>query len=166
MKYPLILILLIGFGFSVSAEDSPTPSPTQASATNGPPTITSDSHDLNLGKKRGRKQGIFRGNVTVDEPRFTMSAREMTVFFADNDAVQSLEARDDVVIKRKDGSSETLSVTALYDMTDKKLTLLKVAKQPKIISKDKTVFADKIILYPEEDKMVTEGASRVMLQKP
>jgi hypothetical protein len=34
-----------------------------------------------------------------------MSSREMTVFFAENDAVQSLEARDDVVIKRKDGSS-------------------------------------------------------------
>jgi len=95
-----------------------------------------------------------------------MSAREMTVFFAENDAVQSLEARDDVIIKRKDGSSETLSEKALYDMVDKKLTLLKVAKQPKIISKDKTVFADKIILYPEEDKMLTEGASRVMLQKP
>ena len=87
-------------------------------------------------------------------------------FFAENDAVQSLEARDDVIIKRKDGSSETLSEKALYDMVDKKLTLLKVAKQPKIISRDKTVFADKIILYPEEDKMLTEGASRVMLQKP
>jgi hypothetical protein len=95
-----------------------------------------------------------------------MSSREMTVFFAENDAVQSLEARDDVVIKRKDGSSETSSEKALYDMTDKKLTLLKVTRQPKIISKDKTVFADKIILYPEEDKMLTEGASRVMLQKP
>jgi hypothetical protein len=51
-------------------------------------------------------------------------------------------------------------------MIDKKLTLLKVTRQPKINSKDKTDFADKIILYPEEDKMVTEGASRVMLQKP
>jgi len=166
MKYPLILILLVGFSYCVNAEDAPLPSPTQGSTTNGPTTITSDSLDLNLGKKLGRKQGIFRGNVTVDEPRFTMSSREMTVFFAENDAVQSLEARDDVVIKRKDGSSETSSEKALYDMTDKKLTLLKVTRQPKIISKDKTVFADKIILYPEEDKMLTEGASRVMLQKP
>ena len=70
------------------------------------------------------------------------------------------------MIKRKDGSSETWSEKAIYDMTEKKLTLLKGIRQPKVISKDKTVFADKIILYPEEDKMLTEGASRVMLQKP
>ena len=166
MKYPLILILIIGFSFFVNAEDAPAPSPVQGSATNGLTTITSDSLDLNLGKKLGKKQGIFRGNVTVIEPRFTMTAREMTVFFAENDAVQSLEARENVVIKRNDGSSETFSEKALYDMADKKLTLLSVTQQPKIISKEKTIFADKIILYPEEDKMLTEGKSRVMLQKP
>jgi hypothetical protein len=50
---------------------------------------------------------------------------------------------------------------------DKKLTLLKVMRQPKVKTKDgKIVIADKIILFPEEDKMLTEGASRVMLQKP
>jgi lipopolysaccharide export system protein LptA len=145
------------------AEDAPPPAP--ASSTNSSTTIESDSLDLNLGKKLGKKQGIFRGNVKVDEPRFTMTAKEMTVFFADNDAVESLEAREDVIIKRKDGSSDTSSEKALYDMSVKKLTLLKVTRQPKVVSKDKTVFADKIILYPEEDKMTTEGASRVMLQK-
>jgi lipopolysaccharide export system protein LptA len=150
----------------VNAEDAPVPSPAQGSATNGLTTITSDSLDLNLGKKLGKKQGIFRGHVTVVEPRFTMTAHEKTVFFAENDAVQSLEARENVVIKRNDGSSETFSEKALYDMADKKLTLLSVTQQPKIISKEKTIFADKIILYPEEDKMLTEGKSRVMLQKP
>ena len=161
MKHYLPLFwILVTF---VQAQGAPTSAP--AASTTGSTTIESDSLDLNLGKKQGKKQGIFRGNVKVDEPRFTMTSKEMTVFFADNDAVESLEAREDVVIKRKDGSSETLSEKALYDMTNKKLTLLKVAKQPKVISKDKTVFADKIILYPEEDKMTTEGASRVMLQK-
>lgn len=95
-----------------------------------------------------------------------MTAKEMTVFFADNDAVESLEAREDVVIKRKDGSSETSSEKALYDITDKKLTLLKVARQPKVISKDKTVFADKIILFPEEDKMTTEEQAGSCFRKP
>ena len=145
---------------------SPDTPPPSGGGAGGPTTITSDSLDLNLGKKMGNKQGLFRGNVSVDEPRFTMTAKEMTVFFADNDAVQSMEAREDVIIKRKDGSSETWSEKALYDMNEKKLTLLKVGRQAKVISKDKTVFADKIILYPEEDKMLTEGASRVMLQKP
>jgi hypothetical protein len=159
-----IYILLLSWTVLRAEPDAPT-TPT-SSSTNGPTTITSDSLDLNLGKKMGKKQGLFRGNVKVDEPRFTMDAKEMTVFFADNDAVQSLEARDEVVIKRKDGSSETWSEKALYDMNEKKLTLVKVVRQPKVISKDKTVFADKIILYPEEDKMLTEGASRVMLQKP
>jgi lipopolysaccharide export system protein LptA len=160
-----IYILLLSWTALRAEPDAPT-TPT-SSSTNGPTTITSDSLDLNLGKKMGKKQGLFRGKVQVDEPRFTMDAKEMTVFFADNDAVQSLEAREDVVIKRKDGSSETWSEKALYDMTEKKLTLLKVGRlQPKVISKDKTVFADKIILYPEEDKMLTEGTSRVMLQKP
>jgi len=159
-----IYILLLSWTVLRAEPDAPT-TPTSSSA-NGPTTITSDSLDLNLGKKMGKKQGLFRGNVKVDEPRFTMDAKEMTVFFADNDAVQSLEARDEVVIKRKDGSSETWSEKALYDMNEKKLTLVKVVRQPKVISKDKTVFADKIILYPEEDKMLTEGASRVMLQKP
>ena len=159
------LILLMGVSV-LTLQAAPEASSPSATGTNGPTTITSDSLDLNLGKKMGNKQGLFRGNVSVDEPRFTMTSKEMTVFFADNDAVQSLEAREDVVIKRKDGSSETWSEKALYDMTEKKLTLLKVGRQPKVISKDKTVFADKIILYPEEDKMLTEGASRVMLQKP
>jgi len=160
--HPLLLSLFASVALH-AAPDAPT---STGGGSGGPTTITSDSLDLNLGKKMGNKQGLFRGNVSVDEPRFTMTAKEMTVFFADNDAVQSLEAREDVVIKRKDGSSETWSEKALYDMTEKKLTLLKVGRQPKVISKDKTVFADKIILYPEEDKMLTEGASRVMLQKP
>ena len=138
--FPLLWMLAT----CLQAQDSAPTAP--AATTTNSTTIESDSLDLNLGSKQGKKQGIFRGNVKVDEPRFTMKAKEMTVFFADNDAVESLEK-------------------ALYDMTDKKLTLLKVAKQPKVISKDKTVFADKIILYPEEDKMTTEGASRVMLQK-
>jgi lipopolysaccharide export system protein LptA len=127
--------------------------------------ITSDTLDLNLGKSKGQKQGLFRGNVKVDEPRFTMASKEMTVFFAEDDSVQEVEAREEVVIKRKDGTSETWSEKAIYHMKEKKLTLLKVARQPKAISQDKTVFADKIILFPDEDKMLTEGASRVMLQK-
>ena len=163
MPFFLLLLLTIGSFLRAAPE---TPAPVAGNASGGATTITSDSLDLNLGKKMGAKQGLFRGNVTVDEPRFTMTSREMTVFFADNDAVQSVEARDEVVIKRKDGSSETWSEKALYDMVEKKLTLMKVGRQPKVVSKDKTVFADKIILYPEEDKMLTEGASRVMLQKP
>ena len=163
MKTLFTSILL--FVLTVQAQDTPAPAPSAPSSPTGSTVIESDSLDLNLGKKLGKKQGIFRGNVKVEEPRFTMTAKEMTVFFADNDAVESLEAREDVVIKRKDGSSETSSEKALYDITNKKLTLLKVARQPKVISKDKTVFADKIILFPEEDKMTTEGASRVMLQK-
>ncbi len=131
----------------------------------GPTVITSDTLDLNLSKNKGQKQGLFRGNVKVDEPRFTMSAKEMTVFFAEDDSVENVEAREEVIIKRKDGSSETWSEKAIYSLKEKKLTLLKVVKQPKAVSQDKTVFADKIILFPEEDKMLTEGASRVMLQK-
>ncbi|NBR71173.1 MAG: hypothetical protein EBQ51_08125 [Verrucomicrobia bacterium] len=161
-RFFLTFLLLFN---TTRGEDSPTPPPSNLSPTNSTTTITSDSLDLNLGKKMGRKQGVFRGNVQVDEPRFKMTSKEMTVFFAENDAVESLEAREDVVIERKDGSSKTSSEKALYDMNEKKLTLLKVARQPKVVSKDKTVFADKIILYPEEDKMMTEGASRVMLQK-
>lgn len=132
----------------------------------GQTVITSDSLDLNLSKSKGQKQGLFRGNVKVDEPRFTMTSREMTVFFAEDDSVHEVEAREEVVIKRKDGSSETWSEKAIYNLKEKRLTLLKVTKQPKAISQDRTVFADKIILFPEEDKMLTEGASRVMLQKP
>lgn len=132
----------------------------------GQTIITSDTLDLNLGKAMGQKQGLFRGNVKVDETRFTMAAKEMTVFFAENDSVENVEAREDVVIKRKDGSSETWSEKAVYNLKEKKLTLFKVTRQPKATSQDKTVFADKIILYPEEDKMLTEGASRVMLQRP
>ena len=161
-RFFLTFLLLFN---TTRGEDSPTPPPSNLSPTNSTTTITSDSLDLNLGKKMGRKQGVFRGNVQVDEPRFKMTSKEMTVFFAENDAVESLEAREDVVIERKDGSSKTSSEKALYDMNEKKLTLLKVGRQPKVVSKDKTVFADKIILYPEEDKMMTEGASRVMLQK-
>ncbi len=96
-----------------------------------------------------------------------MTAKEMTVFFADNDAVQSLEARDDVIIKRKDGSSETSSEKAIYEVTDKKLILLKVTRQPKVTTSDKKIVkADKIIIYPEDDKMTTEGKSSVELKAP
>lgn len=145
---------------------TPANQPTPSAQSGGQTVITSDSLDLNLGKAKGPKQGLFRGNVKVDEPRFTMTSKEMTVFFAEDDSVENVEAREDVVIKRKDGTSETLSEKAIYNMKEKKLTLLKVTKQPKAVAQDKTVFADKIILFPEEDKMLTEGASRVMLQKP
>ena len=157
----LSLVVLLWAG--VALAEAPVSSPTPGS---GQTVITSDSLDLNLSKTKGAKQGLFRGNVKVEEPRFIMTSKEMTVFFAEDDSVQDVEAREDVVIKRKDGSSETWSEKALYNMKEKKLTLLKVTKQPQAVSTDKPVFADKIILYPEEDKMLTEGASRVMLQKP
>ena len=162
----LLPILLMTVSFSFSEDSTPTP-PTSSPSTNSLTTITSDSLDLNLGKQNGKKQGLFRGNVSVDEPRFTMTAKEMTVFFADNDAVQSLEARDDVIIKRKDGSSETLSEKAVYEMADKKLILLKVTRQPKVTTSDKKIVeADKIIIYPEDNKMTTEGKSSVKLKAP
>jgi len=165
MKILLLTFLLAG---SRLYGEEATPAPANPAATTGGlTTITSDSLDLNLGKEKGKKQGLFRGNVTVDEPRFTMTAKEMTVFFADNDAVQSLEARDDVIIKRKDGSSETSSEKAIYEVTDKKLILLKVTRQPKVTTSDKKIVkADKIIIYPEDDKMTTEGKSSVELKAP
>ena len=158
-SFPLFLILSAG----VTLAQTPAAAP---AAGGGQTVITSDSLDLNLSKTKGAKQGLFRGNVKVEEPRFVMTSKEMTVFFADDDSVQDVEAREEVVIERKDGSSKTWSEKAIYNMKEKKLTLLKVTKQPKATTQDKTVFADKIILYPEEDKMLTEGASRVMLQKP
>ena len=165
MKHTCLFIVSFWVVAGVQAQ---TPATQAANPTpgGGQTVITSDSLDLNLSKTKGQKQGLFRGNVKVDEPRFTMVSKEMTVFFADDDSVQDVEAREDVVIKRKDGTSETWSEKAIYNMKEKKLTLLKVTKQPKAISQDKTVFADKITLFPDEDKMLTEGASRVMLQKP
>ena len=165
MKHLFLFLLMTG-SLAFTQDSTPTP-PAPAASTNSLTTITSDSLDLNLGKANGKKQGLFRGNVTVDEPRFTMTAKEMTVFFAENDAVQSLEARDDVVIKRKDGSSETSSEKAVYEVADKKLILLKVTRQPKVTTSDKKVVkADKIIIYPEDDKMTTEGKSSVELKAP
>jgi lipopolysaccharide export system protein LptA len=165
MKIFILTLFLVG-SWLYSEEDTPAPA-NPAPTTGGLTTITSDSLDLNLGKEKGKKQGLFRGNVTVDEPRFTMTAKEMTVLFADNDAVQSLEARDDVIIKRKDGSSETSSEKAIYEVADKKLILLKVTRQPKVTTSDKKIVkADKIIIYPEDDKMTTEGKSSVELKAP
>ena len=165
MKLPFFFCAVLLVTEAVQAQTPATPT-TSSPQGGGQTVITSDSLDLNLSKTKGQKQGLFRGNVKVDEPRFTMTSKEMTVYFAEDDSVQDVEAREEVVIKRKDGSSETWSEKAVYNMKEKKLTLLKVTKQPKAISQDKTVFADKIILFPEEDKMLTEGASRVMLQKP
>ncbi|NBS55156.1 hypothetical protein EBT23_06340 [bacterium] len=157
----LASLSMVAIGLTQNSTNPSTP------ATSGGQTvITSDTLDLNLSRTKGQKQGLFRGNVKVDEPRFTMTSKEMTVFFAEDDSVQNVEAREEVVIKRKDGTSETWSEKAIYNIKEKKLTLLKVTKQPKAVSQDKTVFADKIILFPEEEKMLTEGASRVMLQKP
>jgi len=157
----LASLSMVAIGLTQNSTNPSTP------ATSGGQTvITSDTLDLNLSRTKGQKQGLFRGNVKVDEPRFTMTSKEMTVFFAEDDSVQNVEAREEVVIKRKDGTSETWSEKAIYNIKEKKLTLLKLTKQPKAVSQDKTVFADKIILFPEEEKMLTEGASRVMLQKP
>ena len=165
MKHLFLFLLMTG-SLAFTQDSTPTP-PAPAASTNSLTTITSDSLDLNLGKANGKKQGLFRGNVTVDEPRFTMTAKEMTVFFADNDAVQSLEARDDVIIKRKDGSSETLSEKAVYEMADKKLILLKVTRQPKVTTSDKKIVeADTIIIYPEDNKLETKGKSSVKLKAP
>jgi len=157
----LASLSMVAIGLTQNSTNPSTP------ATSGGQTvITSDTLDLNLSRTKGQKQGLFRGNVKVDEPRFTMTSKEMTVFFAEDDSVQNVEAREEVVIRRKDGTSETWSEKAIYNIKEKKLTLLKLTKQPKAVSQDKTVFADKIILFPEEEKMLTEGASRVMLQKP
>jgi lipopolysaccharide export system protein LptA len=165
MKLPFFFCAVLLVTDAAQAQ-TPATQTTSSPQGGGQTVITSDSLDLNLSKTKGQKQGLFRGNVKVDEPRFTMTSKEMTVYFAEDDSVQDVEAREEVVIKRKDGSSETWSEKAVYNIKEKKLTLLKVARQPKAISQDKAVFADKIILFPEEDKMLTEGASRVMLQKP
>ena len=48
------------------AQDTPSPLPAAPSSPTGSTVIESDSLDLNLGKKLGKKQGIFRGNVKVE----------------------------------------------------------------------------------------------------
>ena len=134
--------------------------------------ITSDTLDLNLGKAKGQKQGLFRGKVVVNEPRFTMLSDEMTVFFAEDDSVQTVEARGNVRIERHDKTSKTESDKAIYDMKGKTLTLIKVASLPKAIGlaqggrTNRVVSAETIILYPEEDRMETKGKSTVEMQKP
>lgn len=126
---PFSLSLLLILSAEVALAQTPATTPPTGG---GQTVITSDSLDLNLSKTKGAKQGLFRGNVKVEEPRFVMTSKEMTVFFADDDSVQDVEAREEVVIERKDGSSKTWSEKAIYNMKEKKLTLLKVTKQPKL----------------------------------
>lgn len=142
------LALLTAPGFSFGQG---TPAPVEdPSAT----TITSDKLqlDLNSGK------GLFMGTVKVVNPRFEMDAKEVEVYFSKGRKPMRFVAKGDVNIRH--GDRTAIARQAEYLVSEKKIVL---TGEPVVTQKENRVTGNKIIIYPESDRMDVEGRTTVKL---
>ncbi len=149
MKHLLTLFALCLLALPAWAQTSPLASEANENKKTKPPTtVTSESLRLDMSKRHG----IFSGDVKVEGSDFTMTARELEVFFDDDSKVERLIAIGDVKIVQP--NRETTSNRADYDVRTNKILL---TGSPKIIDGGRVITAPEIVIDRTDNSMKTGG---------
>lgn len=144
----LLPLLLVGAtALPAPAQPEVTPG-AEAKPTQPPTTVTSESLRLDMSKRHG----IFSGDVKVEGTDFTMTARELEVFFDAGSKVERLVAIGEVKIVQP--NRETTSNRADYDVRTNKILL---TGSPKIIDGGRTITAPEIVIDRTDNSMKTGG---------
>ena len=115
--------------------------------------VTSNRFRLDLEKK----EGVFSGEVKVEDPQFDITAEELIAFFDENNQVERLVARGKVSLTQGTKRSATAR-EAEYMVSDKSLRL---TGDPVVTQEGNEVRGTVIKIYPEGDRMEVDGRSKV-----
>jgi len=155
------LVAAIGIAGAVaSADESNRLAATAAASTNEPTVVTSQRLSVDY----AHNTGTFEGNVLAVDPRITVRADKMTVFFASTNAVTDVNtnatrtvdmiiAESGVVITTPENKKAN-SDHAVYTAVDGKVVL---TGHPQVQSPDGTVTGTRIIFWRGQDKMDVES---------
>lgn len=121
-----------------------------------PTNITSDSLSLNA------KERIFtyKGNVVVTQGDMTLTSKTIDGSYSDQNQIQKIVARGDVVITKQD--IKATSQLATYDAVSSIVTL---TDNPQLQQGESVLIADRIKVYLNEDRSQAEGNVRVTFVK-
>jgi lipopolysaccharide export system protein LptA len=118
-------------------------------------SVKSDNSDIDMEARKA----MFRGNVRVTSPGYTLKSEEMDVYFSKTtNTIDRIEARGNVVIDQKDQSGQANSL--VYTIADETMVLKGNAR---VKQKDNVVSGPTIILCRTNDSMRVEGGSTLFL---
>jgi lipopolysaccharide export system protein LptA len=135
---PILFLALFASVASAQTEDKTT-------------TVTSDVFRLDLAKH----EGTFTGNVRVQDPKFDLTADEMTIYFDKENKFERMVAKGTVVIKQSDKTAT--SRQAEYLVNDKKIIL---TGDPVVTQNQNKLTGSSIVIYQETGRMEVEGRTK------
>ena len=153
---PLLCVLALIAGMvSLPAQDTPS---TGATGEPAPPpgstVITSD--DLHM--DQASHTAVFTGNVVTTATNFKMTCQEMTVTFTNENKVDTITGKGDVVIIQP--GRITHSGEAQYFHDEDKIVL---TDSPVINDNGNVISAPKIIIFRTKQSLYTEGPTKTIL---
>ena len=154
-KFLLLFAFLFPAAFALAQENVPE----GKKAT----VITSDKLRVDTEKKRG----IFTGNVTVTDPKFTLKANEMEIFFSkkENGKIEQVVAVGKVELIQLDSGGGIAGGTArgeqaVYVLEKGEIVL---TGNPSITQKDNLLSGKVIRFFRNQNKMIVEGGTKLRI---
>jgi lipopolysaccharide export system protein LptA len=156
---PLLCILALIAGTAPSpAQDTPATDATDATGGPTPPpgstVITSDE----LRMDQASHTAVFSGNVVTTGTNFKMTCQEMTVIFTNDNKVDTITGKGDVVITQP--GRITHSGQAQYYHDEDKIVL---TDSPVINDNGNIISAPKITIFRTKQSLYTEGPTKTIL---
>lgn len=145
VKYSSMALVLLACLCKLAADDSPGAS-TVGESTNC--TVITSTR-LNYDSKE--RTAVFEGNVVVTDPAMNIEANQLTVIFAADNKVNTIEAVGNVVIKQED--KKGLGEKAVYYVQEGKVVL---SGNPKVQRKSDELSGETITFYRGSGRMVCE----------
>ena len=105
-----------------------------------------------------KQYALFEGNVVVSDPEMNMKSQSLIIKFSENNEVQSIVAKTDVVIEQSDKRAE--AGVAVYDVPSGKVVL---EENPRVRRGKDILTGDTITFWRDENKMICEPRARLII---
>ena len=141
----VVLVLLLWGGKLAMAGDKPDAS--LVSEDTNCTVITS----TRLSYNSQRRIAVFEGDVVVTDPELNIEADQLTVVFAEDNKVSTIEAVGNVVIEQED--KKGLGEKAVYYVNEGKVVL---SGNPKVLRRSDELMGKTITLFRDSGRIVCE----------
>lgn len=101
---------------------------------------------------------VFTGNVVVTDPDLQITADVLTIHLNEDDSVDRIEARGNVIIKTEGLHSR--SGRAVYTLADQVMVL---EDRPQVFRENSVLTADRITYFRNEERLLAEPQPRLLL---
>ncbi|MCE0496647.1 MAG: LptA/OstA family protein [Methylacidiphilales bacterium] len=150
----LLCVLALTTGMALSQAQDATDATGEPTPLPGSTVITSD--DLHM--DQATHTAVFTGNVVTTATNFKMTCQEMTVNFTNDNKVDTITSKGDVVITQP--GRVTHSGQAQYFHDEDKIVL---TDSPVINDNGNVISAPKIIIFRTKQSLYTEGPTKTIL---